>query len=88
MGIELFKHLLTKRMVNFYFSAISSNCKMFMKLRYHFMFSSHLYKSLKNRFQDIYQLDEILGNDRDALISRIFFVQRNEPRSNYNYEIH
>ena len=50
------------------------------------MFSSYLYMSLKNRFRDIYQLNGILGNDRDALISRVFFVQRNEPRSNYIYE--
>ena len=86
MGIDVFKHLLSKRMINFYFSAISSNCRMFRKLKYHFMLSSQLYRFLKHRFLNLYQINEILGNDKNALLSRVGYVQRNEPRSNYVYE--
>ena len=86
MGIDLFKHFLSKRMAKFYFSAISSECKMFRMLRYHFMFSSQLYKILKERFNAYYQIENVIGNDKDALIARISFVQMREPRSNYVYE--
>ena len=86
MGIEVFKHLISKRMVNFYFSAISSQCRMFRKFKYHFMLSSQLYGFLKHRFSKLYQVNEILGNDKNTLLSTIFYVQRNEPRSNYLYE--
>ena len=86
MNIDLFKHFLTKRMINFYFSAISSNCRMFIKLRYHFMLSSRLFISLKHRFRKFYQIKDIIGNDKDALLARIDFIQRNEPRSHHIYE--
>ena len=82
MNIDLFKHFLTKRMTKFYFSAISSKCRMFQKLRYHFMFSSQLYKVLKNRFHTMYQIDNLFSNDRDALIARMSFVRMRKPRSN------
>ena len=86
MGIVIFKHFFTKRMLNFYFSVISSKCKMVQKLKYHFMLSSQLYKFLKHRFQNMHEVNELLGNDKNALIARVSFVQRNEPRSNYVYD--
>ena len=86
MGVYIFKHLLSKRLVNFYFSASNSNCKMFIRLKYHFMLSSRLYEALKHRFQQLYLVNDIIGNDKNALLSRISFIQRHEPRSTYVYE--
>ena len=86
MGVDLFKHLLSKRLLTFYFATINSNCKMISKLKYHFMLSSQLYNSLKNRFRQLYQINDVIGNDKNALIARVYFVQRTEPRSTYVYE--
>ena len=37
------------------------------------------------RFKQLYQVNVFMNNDVDALLDRIDFVQRTEPRSNYAY---
>ena len=37
------------------------------------------------RFEQLYQVNDFMNNDVDALLARIDFVQRTEPRSNYVY---
>ena len=86
VGVNVFKHLLSRRLLNFYFSTINTECKMINKLKYHFMLSSKLHNTLKSYFSSLYDIDCLLGNDRSALIARIYFVERNEPRSNHVYE--
>ena len=86
VGVNIFRHLLSRRLLNFYFSAINTKCRMINNLKYHFMLTSKLYSTLKLYFRSLYDVDCLLGNDRSALIARIYFVERNEPRSNHVYE--
>ena len=85
-GNLIFKHMLSKRMLNFYFSVIGSKCKLVTNLRYYFLLESALYNTVKCRFMLIYNVNDIIENDRAALMSRIYYVQRTEPRSHHVYE--
>ena len=85
-GNLIFKHMLSKRMLNFYFSVIGSKCKLITNLRYYFLLESALYNTVKCRFMLIYNVDNIIENDRTTLMSRIYYVQRTEPRSHHVYE--
>ena len=85
-GLMVFKHLLSERLLNFYRGIFDTKCNFFMKMKYYFTSSSQLYNNIKNRFQRLYAIGDIIYNDKMALRSRILFVQRTEPRSNHVYE--
>ena len=86
VGTNIFKHMMSKRFINYYYTVINSKCRMIGKFKYFLMLNSQLYKSVKNRMHRMYAVSPMLNNDKSALISRIYFVERNEPRSNYVYE--
>ena len=49
------------------------------------MLNSNFYMNLRKRFSDMYDIDCIVDNDKNALMARINFTERHEPRSNYLY---
>ena len=53
-GLMLFKHLLSERLLNFYHGIYDTKCKFFLKIKYYFIFSSHLYFNVKKRFESLY----------------------------------
>ena len=50
------------------------------------MLNSKLYGTISNRMSNMYGIINFIGNDKAALNARIFFVERNEPRSTYVYQ--
>ena len=54
------------------------------KLKYFFIFRSHFKVSLEKMFEEKYDVMNFVVNDQQALLARIDFVERNEPRSYYN----
>ena len=82
--VNIFKHLLTKRMTNYFFAIINSENRILSHLRYHIMFISEFKKCMETRFNEQYTVPNFMHNDKNALLSRVDYVQRNEPRSYYN----
>ena len=39
--------------------------------------------NIENLFRIHYGIESLLANDVDAILSRIDYVERNEPRTNY-----
>ena len=81
----LFKHLVIQNQLRFFNKLKEVNNSIFLS-NYTFMknglFFSHLFKT----FETVYSVN-ILDNDIQALHSRIFYIQRNEERSNYFYYV-
>ena len=87
VGVNTFSHLLAKRMLKFYFAIVNSENFIFKNLRHFFINGSMLSQRISTLFQEKYEVDSILTNDLHALLARIDFVERHEPRSNYSREI-
>ena len=86
VGVNIFKHFFSVRLIKYYFSVINARCQSMKNLKYYMMLKSHLHENLTKRISHIYDVNCIFSNDKQALLARIFFVERNEPRSNYVYE--
>jgi len=81
--VDTFPHLIAKKLVSFYSRIGRSKCSMFVILRSYFLSLSNISKFVGQLMRDNYQVNDVLSNDTDALISRISFTQANEPRSCY-----
>ena len=86
IDVNIFKHLLNKRLLKFYFNLINSRCTAIQNLRYYFMLNSFLYLRVSMIFENSYNVSGLCRNDKMALLSRVDFVERNEPRSNHIYD--
>ena len=78
--VYIFNHLLAKRLVCFLHSMISSSSPCLLPYRYYIRYDSGLYAFVSKLFFDKYNIDNIFANPLCAVLSRIGFVQRNEPR--------
>ena len=81
-----FKNFIHANQIKFIFRIFNSSnkpncfidkCSMFLKRHSAFL------NNIVNIFKDFYNIDNIFSNDLDALLSRIFYVQKHEPRSSY-----
>ena len=86
INLLLFKHMISHKLISCYSSFINAECNFFFKIRYYMMLSSHMYTTIKQRFDSMYGISMIINNDIDSLKSRIAFIHRTEPRSNHIYE--
>ena len=87
VDINIFKHLLIKRILGHFLTLLKSENVIISGLHYYFRYCSQIYRVLSHEFTCNYNVDNFLNNDKDALMSRIDFVERNEPRSHYNFII-
>ena len=83
LNVNTFQHLLYKRILSHYFMLIKSNTGIVHSFKYFFRYLSETKAVLSRTFFSIYDVSNIENNCISALYSRIDFVQRNEPRSNY-----
>ena len=60
MNLYIFSHLLTKRIINFYFNTISTNSPCLSELKFHYFAHSLLSKNIRNHFFEKYSV--ILDN--------------------------
>ena len=70
-------------MARFLHSLKNSSCSCLFKHKFYFTEISFLQSFVFSSLQDIYDVDNILENDLDALMSRILYVQIREPSSMY-----
>ena len=85
VNVNIFKHLLVKRIYNHFCSLIKQGNGICASLKYYFMFESQINAKLTNMFQNKYDLIDYKYNDNGAVRARIDFIERHEPRSFYNY---
>ena len=71
--------------MKFAYNMCYSNNKLISKLRNFIINKSCIINEMKLIMYDKYGVENFINNDIDALISRIYFVQRNEERSNFFY---
>ena len=84
IGVNIFRHLQAKRMYKFCVSLFCSKNKTINELRYYFTFKSNIKKMIESTFVSDYGISDLFSNDSDAIMSRIDFVELNEPRSYYS----
>ena len=83
VGVSMMKHLIVKRILGFYYRAIGSKVVTMRKLRYFIMFKSMIYMRISKIMREKYSLPRVADNDALAVLARIDFVEKHEPRSNY-----
>ena len=83
LGVNLFRHLQAKRMFNYYRSVLKSKNGVLIKSKYYWQFYSDIRINIERIFKCDYDVDDVFDNFDDAILSRVDFVERNEPRSSY-----
>ena len=86
VGVLLFRHLWAKRLLFFWHRLCLSRSPCTANLRYYFASKSCLYAKIDALFSDKYDIKVAL-NPLCAINSRIYFVQKHEPRSYYVPEL-
>ena len=76
-----FEHWLNFQVLQFYISLIGRDSSCFLGLGRFLRSSSMLRSNLDKIYFDKYQINDVLENDIDAIISRIFYVQDHEDSS-------
>ena len=82
VGVPIFKHLLSKRLLCLWQNLCTTKNACMGTLKYFFRSNSFIFSRLNKLFKDDYNVD-IMLNPLCAVLARIEFVQRNEPRSYY-----
>ena len=54
-----------------------------IKLKYYWHFYSDIKINIERIFKCDYDVEDVFDNCYDAILSRIDFIERNEPRSSY-----
>ena len=80
VGTPIFKHLITKRALCFFFKIISSPSPCITPYKHFLRHISHIAKELKSLFIQKYNVPALMENPLCALLARIKFVEKHEPR--------
>ena len=84
VGVHIFKHLLAKRWVSLWHKLCWSISPCLANLKYYFKNYGLITARIVNLIAEKYNVD-IVQNPACAVFSRINFVEKHEPRSNYVY---
>ena len=76
--LQLFDHYLNKLKIQFLFRLYFSPCLFLEKLMVYLCTSSVLFNEVKLFCNDLYQINDLFDNDRQAVVSRLLFVQNHE----------
>ena len=80
VGVDTFKHLHARRLISYTYALLNSRSPCLVHLSNYFRFMSQISSNVEKFFSDNYQLANVYSNPLCAVIARIQFVQRNEPR--------
>ena len=75
-----FEHFLNKLKIQFMFRLNMSPCLFIEKIMNYLLFSSVFFNEVEKLANNKYQIDNLLDNDRQAVISRVAFVQNHETQ--------
>ena len=76
----IFKHLLNKLKIMFLFRLYFSPCIFIEKIMKHISVSSVLFNEVDRFSSEFYQIYDLLDNDRQAVVSRVLYVQNHESQ--------
>ena len=82
VGVSMFRHLMAKRIICFWYNLCMAKSPCVANLNYYLRYNSIMFLKVKELFEDKYTVD-ISSNPLCAILARIDFVQRHEPRSHY-----
>ena len=77
----LLKHSVVLIQIKYLQRLMGSKVRLF-KVNWHFIKRGRFISYVSKVFKDVYNV-EVFGNPLDCIISRIHYVQLNEPRSRY-----
>ena len=84
VGINTFRHLQAKRMLNYFFGILQSGNVFIANMRYYFKFCSYVKCSIEKYFWEHYQINRLTSQPKCAVFARIDFIERHGPHSSYN----
>ena len=79
-NLLLFEHFVNKIKINATYRVLLKPCEYIRKNIDFFRISSRMIYDVNNILSQTYQIDSILENDIDAVMSRIQYVQNHEPQ--------
>ena len=82
IGVPIFKHLFAKRLACFWHKLSKTKSPCLANLRYYFAVKSHLTGKIVKYIWENYDVN-VSNNPLCAVLARINFIEKNEPRSNY-----
>ena len=83
-GVRTFKHLLAKRWVSLWHRICGNASPCLANLKYYFRYFGLITGKIDSLIRERYNVD-IGQNPACAIYSRIIYVEKHEPRSNYVY---
>jgi len=83
VGIPTMKHFLAERSLSFLWALTSTESPCLMDFKYYLKYASYVSRAVVDLFRRCYGVQDLFDNDYRALLSRIMFVQANEPHSSY-----
>ena len=75
-----FQHLVNKKKIDTALRVFVNPCTFIKKLNYFFIISSEFLRDVRDICLDIYEIEMLFEQDRDAVTSRIQFVQNHEDQ--------
>ena len=85
-GLYTFEHYVNKQKILAGIRFIYSPCEFIKKTKLFLTVSSFFYGDLYDLISNVYDLESLFHNDRDAIVSRIAYVQNHEPQSRINWD--
>ena len=80
-ALPIFRHFHNWRMISFYFNISRSKSPCVVPLKNYLLNNSNFSSNIREIFDSIYSIQNLLDNDLDAIKSRIVYVQNHEPNS-------
>ena len=85
VNVPIFMLLLAKRLVSFLFRVIRSESPCVLPFRYYLSYRSAIYIWIAQFFMQEYSIYIIFESTISAILTMIYYVQRNEPRRRWNF---
>ena len=77
-NVLMFNHFINKIKIRSSLRFLTKPCSFIGKIMCFYMLSSVMYREVKQMLLECYQIDSLLENDYEAIMSRISFVQNHE----------
>ena len=87
VGVPIFKHLIAKRALVFFSQLINTKSPCVSPYRHYLRYNSYIKNNLSILFERNYQVRNFHSNPLCALIARINYVERTEPRRSDTFHV-
>lgn len=81
LNMMTFEHFINFRKTKFLFQILKSNSPCFNVHKFYFLNYSYHVNYINDIWTNVYDVNNVFANDIDALLARIYFIQKHEPSS-------